>query len=60
MRLTKPLIVVVFFLLTALPAAAQKIFAPNIAGVSIRGGDVDLHALRHDKSVLVVFYRMHT
>ena len=60
MRLTRYLGVPVLLLFTALPATAQEVLAPNISGTSVRGRDVNLNALRDDKSVLVVFYRMHT
>ena len=60
MKLTTCLAVPIFLLITALSASPQEIPAPNIAGTSVQGGEVDLDEFKGEKSVLVVFYRMHT
>ena len=60
MKLATHLVVPALFLVTALPATAQEVLAPNISGTSTRGRQINLSDFRDDKNVLVVFYRMHT
>ena len=49
-----------FLLAAALPALSQETRGPNISGKSVQASRVDLDALRGEKNVLLVFYRMHS
>lgn len=60
MKFATYLVVLVCLLNTASSASSQEIPAPNIAGTSIQGGEVNLDEFKGEKNVLVVFYRMHT
>ena len=60
MNITTYLALPVFLLATALSASSQETPAPNIAGTSVQGAEVDLSEFKGQKNVLAVFYRMHT
>ena len=60
MRTSSSLLVVLIGLLAVLPASAQLRDAPNITGMAVQGVTVDLERFEGDRSVVVVFYRMHT
>ena len=60
MKFATILVVPLCLLITVLSASSQEIPAPNIAGTSVQGGEVNLDEFKGEKNVLVVFYRTHT
>ena len=60
MKFATNLVVPLCLLITVLSASSQEIPAPNIAGTSVQGGEVNLDEFKGEKNVLVVFYRTHT
>ncbi len=60
MKILRITLVVVLALAAVLPAPAQQREAPGITGMAVQGTSVNLEYFKGEKSVLVIFYRMHT